>query len=180
MLNETTTAFAIWLTGLPASGKSTLAQRLSSRLNAQGIRVQILDSDEIRQVLTPQPSYTPQERDWFYATITYIAGLLVNNNVPVIIAATANRRTYRDHARRQLPHFFEIYVDCSLEVCRSRDTKGTYRKAESGESATVPGVGSVYEEPSAPELVIDTSVNSPTQGSEQIIQLLKQQHIIPT
>lgn len=174
MLDQKNAAFAIWVTGLPASGKSTLAQHLASQLQAQGVQAQILDSDEMRTVLTPDPRYDAQERDWFYTTITYIAGLLVKNNVPVIIAATANRRAYRNHARQELPHFMEVYVKCPLETCRARDWKGTYAKAESGAASTVPGIGSAYEEPLAPELVIDTTQISPEQGSQQIIALLNQ------
>ena len=102
--------FVVWLTGLPASGKTTLAGHLADRLADRGVQVQILDSDELRTVLTPDPDYSQAERDWFYATMTYIGQLLAQNGVPVIIAATASRpatgaaqRQTRRRVRRGAP-----------------------------------------------------------------------------
>ncbi len=166
------TGFAIWLTGLPASGKSTLAAALSERLAASGGQVQILDSDALREVLTPQPSYSEPERDWFYGVMSYIGQLLTQNGTHVIFAATARRQLYRDRARRAIEKFMEVYVHCSLETCRARDQKGIYAKAEKGEAATVPGVQVPYEVPQAPELVVDTEQHSPAEGARRIMALV--------
>ena len=100
--------FAIWLTGLPSAGKSTLAQALARHLAGEGIAVQILDSDELRQTLTPQASYTPAERRWFYDVLVYIAGLLTDNGVNVLIAATGPRRSVRQAGRERLARFAEF------------------------------------------------------------------------
>ena len=149
--------FALWLTGLPSSGKSTLAQALAGRLRAAGVVVQVLDSDALRKVLTPEPTYTTEERDWFYAMLLFIAGLLVKNGVNVVIAATASRRRYRERARSRLPQFAEIFVYCPPAVCRERDPKGLWEQAVQGEIDSLPGAGVPYEPPLTPEVRVDTS-----------------------
>jgi adenylylsulfate kinase len=166
-------AFAVWLTGLPASGKTTLAQGLTRDLQERGMTVQILDSDALRDVLTPDPTYTPEERDWFYQVIAFIAGLLTRNGVNVIIAATANRRHYRDHARQTIERFAEVYVKCSLETCIERDQKGIYEKAMAGRATTVPGLQAPYEPPADPAVVVDTEQMSPQEGVRQIMEALE-------
>lgn len=96
MLSAQPPGFAIWFTGLPASGKTALAQQLRLLLAAQGIPTVVLDSDDLRCVLTPQPCYTEDERDWVYRVIAHLATWLTQSSVNVLIAATANRRAYRD------------------------------------------------------------------------------------
>ena len=167
------TAFAIWLTGLPASGKTTLAKGLASSLQARGLTIQVLDSDDLRDVLTPEPSYTSKERDWFYRVVAFIAGLLTRNGVNVLIAATANRRRYRDHARQTVQRFIEVYVQCSLETCIERDEKGIYQKALAGQATTVPGLQVPYEPPGDPAVVVDTEQTSPQEGVRQILEGLE-------
>lgn len=140
--------FAVWLTGLPASGKSTIARALKSAL---GPGVALLESNELRRVLTPRPTYSPEERDAFYAAIVHVAGLLVDHGVPVIIDATGHRRAYRDAARRRIGRFLEVFVDCPVDVCAARDPKGLYHGAA---AARLPGVGVPYEPPERPDLVV--------------------------
>lgn len=162
--------FAIWLTGLPASGKTTLAEGVASDLRGRGITMQILDSDELRGVLTPDPTYTSEERDWFYRVVAYIAKLLVQNGVSVLIAATANRRRYRGYARQAIQRFTEVYVSCSLETCMERDEKGIYERAMAGQATTVPGLQVPYEPPLHPASTVDTEKISPQEGVEQILE----------
>jgi len=140
-------AFAVWFTGLPGSGKTAVASRAAAILRKKGIDVKILQLDEIRRVLTPIPKYTDEERDIVYASLAYLAKLLAECGVNVFIDATANRRKYRDTARKMIPQFAEVYIRCSLEVCMEREArrkaafspKGIYRKsAQTG--AAVPGV----------------------------------------
>jgi adenylylsulfate kinase len=149
--------FALWLTGLPSSGKTSLARALSRLLHERGITVQILDSDELRRRLTPKPTYSQEERDWFYDIIAFLAELLTANGVHVLIAATAPRRAYRQAAREAIERFVEVYVECPPEVCRARDPKGLWERADRGEIATLPGVGTPYEAPVAPEVRVDTA-----------------------
>lgn len=170
--------FALWLTGLPASGKSTLARGLANALNERGRTVQILDSDALRSVLTPEPTYTLEEREWFYRVVAFIAGLLTQNGVDVLIAATANRRRFRDCAQQRIERFAEVHVQCSLETCMERDEKGTYDKALAGQATTVPGLQAPYEPPTDPAATVDTERVSPEEGVQQILANLKHRHLL--
>lgn len=142
--------FALWITGLPASGKSTLAAALQAELAARGVEAAILESDALRRVLTPKPRYDEEERDVFYGAMLYIGMLLLRHGVPVIFDATANLRRYRDRARELIPRFFEAYVDTPLEVCRARDPKRLYRSAP----GSLPGLQAPYEPPERPEFTV--------------------------
>lgn len=153
--------FVLWFVGRPAAGKSTLAYLLHERLTHEGIASCVLDSDELRTFLTPQPTYSDQERDWFYAALVGLAGVLSRNGVHVLIAATGQRQVYRAAAYAQLPHFAEIYVHCSLVTCQERDPKGLYARAEAGVLAHLPGAGALFEPPLAPALIIDTEQQTP-------------------
>ncbi|HRQ42003.1 MAG TPA: adenylyl-sulfate kinase [Chloroflexota bacterium] len=168
-----TPGFVIWFTGLPASGKSTLAHALSRRLAAQGIQVQVLDSDELRRQLTPHPTYAAAERDWFYDTIIYLAELLAKNGVHVFVAATGSRRAYRDAARTRLPRFAELFVDCPTAVCQQRDPKGLWQQATTGQITTLPGRGDEYEPPLHPELHVNTGDKSVETAVSELWQQLE-------
>lgn len=120
-----------------------------------GVVVQVLESDVLRRVLTPRPTYTDEERETFYHAVVYIGSLLTSNGVNVVFDATANRRRWRDEARREIPRFMEVHVDTPLEVCMDRDPKGIYRKAGRGQARTVPGAQEAYEPPTRPELRIE-------------------------
>lgn len=161
--------FAVWLTGLPSSGKSTLTAALTNQLAARGIRAAVLESDVLRRILTPRPVYSEPERDTFYGAMVYIGKLLVDHGVPVIFDATANRRAYRDRARREIARFLEVYVDCPLNVCITRDPKGIYKRAQEGGSNTVPGLQATYEPPEHPDLVVRTDQEAPEDAAQRVI-----------
>lgn len=158
--------FAIWITGLPASGKSTITAALKKLFGERGVDVEVLESDELRKVLGG--GYGEPERDAFYQRMVWIGTLLTRHGVPVIFDATANRRSYRDAARRQTPRFIEVFVDVPLEVCVARDPKGIYRNA----TDDVPGLQAVYEPPEKPEIVIDGLRESPLDAARRIVSLL--------
>jgi adenylylsulfate kinase len=166
-------AFAVWLTGLPASGKSSIARELSVCLRRAGLTIQVLESDAVRTVLTPSPTYEPAERDLFYRALAYCASVLVAHGVSVILDATATRRAYRDLARTLIPRFLEVAVECPLSLCQERDYKGTYRRGMEGGSQTVPGLQDPYETPRMPDVVVDTSVSSSQEGVAKIIEALQ-------
>ncbi|HXF60821.1 MAG TPA: adenylyl-sulfate kinase [Caldilineaceae bacterium] len=166
------TGWAIWLTGLPASGKTTIARHLQQRLSARRISAVVLDSDALRPVLAPTAGYDEAGRDDFYARLVGLAELLVVQGVPVIIAATANRRAHRDAARRRLPRFAEVWVKCSLEVCRRRDPKGLYARALAGEIENLPGVQVAYEEPLTPDLILDSDHQTPEEAADALLASL--------
>jgi adenylylsulfate kinase len=170
-IDASSQAFAIWLTGLPASGKSTIVAALKPHLEGLGCAVEVLESDAVRLVLTPAPTYSPVERDLFYRALAFMGARLVAHGVTVIFDATANRRAYRDFARSLIPRFIEVAVECPLELCMQRDYKGTYRR---GESTTVPGLQEPYEAPLNPEVVIDTTKLSAKDAAGKVLECVKE------
>jgi len=157
-------SFAVWLTGLPASGKSAIARELVHLLHARGVALSVLESDVLRTQLTPFPRYDDADRDFFYGSLGKIGIDLVQEGRAVIFDATANRRAYRDAARKRITHFAEVYVDTPLEVCRARDPKGLYRQ----------GMKIPYEPPLAPELVLHGAQGTPQEHAAAVVSLLEQ------
>ena len=160
-------SFAVWLTGLSGSGKSAIARELIRLLHGRGVEISVLESDVMRTQLTPFPRYDDADRDFFYSSLGEMGVLLVQNRRPVIFDATANRRTYRDAARKRIARFAEVFVDTPLAVCAERDPKGLYRKA-----STLPGVQAPYEPPVSPELVVHGAEGAPADAAEKIVALL--------
>ena len=170
-------SFAVWLTGLPASGKSTIARELRPRMEALGLIVEVLESDAVRRILTPAATYSRDERDLFYRALAFIGERLVAYGVTVLFDATASRRAYRDVARSMIPRFAEVAVECPLDVCRQRDRKGTYRKGERGESVNVPGLQEPYEPPLTPELRIDTVTRTTEESVRLILDMVQRRFL---
>jgi adenylylsulfate kinase len=173
-------AFVVWITGLPASGKSTITRALFRELAARRVHATVLESDAWRPVLTPNPTYSDEERDAFYGLLSLIAVLLASRGVPTIVDATANRRRYRDQARAVIGRFVEVFVDCPLEVCIARDPKGLYRKAREGGSNTMPGSQASYEPPESPDLVVHGDTDTPEAAARRILALLEERGYIHT
>lgn len=170
--------WAVWITGLPASGKTTVTQALKERLDGMGVGVQILESDTVRRVLTPNPTYSPEERETFYNSMVYIGVLLTQNGVNVIFDATANKRRWRRAARDLIDDFLQVYIRCPLEVCRRRDPKGTYVKATTGEATYVPGAQEEYEEPLHADIELDCVADSPETSTNKIIEAMRENGFI--
>jgi adenylylsulfate kinase len=166
---EKSKAIAIWLTGLPASGKSRITTELAERMKQDGERVVVLESDALRKFFSTTPRYDEQDREYFYGSLAFIGKTLVENGISVIFDATANRRAYRDRARQLISEFFEVYVDTPLEVCMKRDPKGIYKAGRTGAAQNVPGLGAEYEPPEHPDLVIHGDRENPADAAERII-----------
>ncbi len=143
----------VWITGLPSSGKSTLAGRLGERLREGGHPSCMLDGDEVRAALVPSPGYTDEARDAFYATLARLAALLATQGLVVVVPATAHKAAYRADARRLAPRFVEVHVAVPAEECRRRDAKGLYASTEAGRASGLPGADLAYEPPLDPEVV---------------------------
>ena len=172
-IDTSSKAFAVWITGLPASGKSTIVAALKPQLEALGLSVDVLESDAVRRILTPAPTYSQLERDLFYRALAFMGAKLVSHGVTVIFDATATRRAYRDFARSLVPRFIEVAVECPLELAMQRDYKGTYQRGRRGESSTVPGLQDPYEAPLNPEVRIDTMKLSAKEAAETILEYVK-------
>jgi adenylylsulfate kinase len=150
---------AIWITGLPGSGKSTAADAIKEK-HPEFI---ILRMDEMRKIVTPAPTYSDPERDIVYRAIVYLAITLTGLGHDVIIDATGNRREWRELARQLIPRYAEVYLVCPIETCIERERKRTdareaprdiYQKGTAGRP--VPGLTVPYEEPLSPEIAVDT------------------------
>ena len=164
--------FAVWITGLPASGKSTVAAALKKELASRGVNVAVLESDALRKVLTPRPRYDDEERDVFYSALAHIGQLLTDHGISVIFDATANRRAYRDRARQGISRFLEVFVDCPLDVCIARDPKGIYRRGREKSASGVPGLEAVYEPPDSPDVTVRGDAEDPARAARRIADKL--------
>jgi len=182
-LMSLSSGWCVWITGLPGSGKSVVSEALLKLLHEKGVQAQLLSSDALRKVLTPKPTYSLEERDMIYATLVFIAKLLTQNGVNVVIDATGNLRRYRENVRKQIQEFIEVLLECPLEVCMEREAKRgktfqapkhIYAKAKQGKAPTVPGIGQPYEPPLNPEIAIDTTQNTPEQAALKILKELLQ------
>ncbi len=173
-------SWAVWITGLPGSGKSVIARAVADTLHAGGADVRVLELDAIRRVITPAATYTDAEREAAYRALVYIGACLVDAGIPVIFDATAHRRAWRDLARATLPRFAEVQLHCPLEVCRRREAvrprgaapAGIYAQA-TRPGAHVPGVNVEYEFARAPELWIDTSSQTVQASAAVIVDMIR-------
>lgn len=156
----------VWLTGLPASGKSTLAARIAARLREARRPTLVLDSDDVRGALVPAHGYDEAGRDAFYRSLVNLACVAARQHLIVVVAATAHRRIWRALAREHAPRFIEVHVATPLDECRRRDPRGLYARGE----AAVPGVGVAYEPPLAPELVAPSGDDAVT--ADRVLALL--------
>jgi adenylylsulfate kinase len=167
----------LWITGLPGSGKSTIADRIKKHFPD----FVILRMDELRKIVTPKPTYSEDEREMVYRTIVYTAKTLSVLNHNVIIDATGNMRRWRDLARQLIPNFAEIYLKCPLDVCKEREAfrkdrhgapKGIYQKGKAG--WPVPGAQAPYEEPLNPEITIQSDKISLDEALAVIVKYIKE------
>ena len=149
--------FVVWFTGLSGAGKSTIATALQLELTRRGRHSELLDGDEVRTHLSKGLGFSKQDRDTNIRRIGYVARLVARSGGVAITAAISPYREVRDEVRAQTPGFVEVFVRAPMDTLVERDTKGLYRKAIAGELPNFTGVSDPYEEPLAPELVIDTS-----------------------
>ncbi len=150
-----TTGTVIWLTGLPASGKSTLAGSIAEALRLRDVPCCVLDGDAVRGALVPSPGYDDAARDAFYATLARLAALLAEQGLVVVVPATAGRRAWRKRARALAPAWVEVWITGSVTDCEAHDPKGLYEAARSGRLRGLPGVDAPFEPPTEPDVVAE-------------------------
>jgi adenylylsulfate kinase len=162
----------IWFTGLPCSGKSTISQLVFDQLRRTGVKAELFDGDAVRQNLTRGLGFSKEDRDENIRRIGYMCQVLTRNGVIAIAAAISPYRAVRGELRSLITPFIEIYVNCPLEVCKQRDSKGMYKRALAGQLANFTGVSDPYEEPLAPELVLYTNDERPEECSRRVLELI--------
>lgn len=169
----------VWFTGLPSSGKSTIAHEVYRRLYDRGYLVELLDGSEVRESLSRGLGFSREDREENVRRIGYVAKLLSRNGVIAICAAVSPFRATRDEVRRNTKNFLEIFVDCPVEVAESRDTDGMYAKARRGEIIEFTGVNAPYEAPTAPEVHIHADRESVNDAAWKVMRTLEVIGIIP-
>ena len=165
--------FTVWFTGLPSSGKSTLAALLRDALRSRGLTVELLDGDEVRTELTRGLGFSREDRDENIRRIAWVAKVLTRNGIVAITAAISPYRAARERARQEIGQFVEVYVDCPVEVCMQRDVKGLYARARRGEIEQFTGVSDPYEAPPHPEVVVHTDREAPAESLQGIVAYLE-------
>ena len=171
--------FTLWITGLPCSGKTTIADIVAKELIDRNLNVEALDGDELRRNLSKDLGFSKEDRDTHIKRVGYIAKLLSRNGVAAIAAFVSPYREVRNYLRIDIGDFVEVFAKCPVEVCIERDVKGMYKKAIAGEIKNFTGVSDPYEEPLKPEIVVETDKELPTESAQKVIQWLENEGYIP-
>ncbi|GIW12810.1 MAG: hypothetical protein KatS3mg062_0249 [Tepidiforma sp.] len=175
--------FVLWFTGLSGAGKSTLTNLLAPRLRERGLRVEVLDGDEVRTHLSKGLGFSRADRDTNILRIAYVARLLARNGVAVITAAISPYRETRDAARAMVEAdgvpFIEVHLAASLEACEARDVKGLYAEARAGKRPGFTGIDDPYEPPLQPELRLDTGSQPVEESLTALLDLLEARGLAP-
>ena len=182
MTYRTNRGFTLWLTGLSGAGKTTLAAILVTELRARDLLVEVLDGDEVRTNLSKGLGFSKKDRDTNIRRIGYVCRLLSRNGVVTISAAISPYSATRDEVRRSVEQdgaqFIEVFVKCPIPVLAERDVKGLYKKALAGELEGFTGVSDPYEEPLAPDVVVETDRESVEFSISKILSVLEQRDLI--
>lgn len=164
--------FTLWFTGMSGAGKSTLSQLLEARLRQLGVKVEVLDGDIVRQYLSKGLGFSREDRDENIRRIGFVCELLSRNGVIAIAAAISPYRAVREEVRARIPNFVEVYMECPVEVLAARDVKGLYKKALAGELPQFTGISDPYEPPRAPEVIVNSSTETPEESLAKILATL--------
>ncbi|SOD74346.1 adenylylsulfate kinase [Jatrophihabitans sp. GAS493] len=177
-----TTGATLWLTGLPSSGKTTVANALAARLTGRGVAVEILDGDAVRPVLSTELGYSREDRDLNVARIGWVAQRLSAHGVVTIASVVSPyaqaRDAVRDAHRGAGVSFFEIHIATPVAVCEARDVKGLYGKQRNGGLLGLTGVDGSYEAPENPELRLDTSDRTVDGVVDELVALLQKERVL--
>jgi adenylyl-sulfate kinase len=163
----------VWLTGLSSAGKSTIAQTVYEKLWAAGRKVELLDSDVVRQHLSKNLGFSKADRDENIARIGFVAELLARNGVIAIVAAISPYAAARQAVRERVGKFLEVYVHAPLAVLEERDRKGIYRRCRSGEIHGVSGIDDPYEPPVRPEVECQTDHETIAQSAAKVVHAIE-------
>ncbi len=181
-MQNDTTGFTLWFTGLSGAGKSTIAQIIGPEIERRGILVDHLDGDVVRTHLSKGLGFSREDRDANILRIGFVSKLLTRHGAAVIVAAISPYSETRDLVREMVDdvgRFVEVYVATSLEECARRDVKGLYAKAFAGEIKEFTGVSDPYEAPDHAEIVVETESRDPEASARFVLEELERLGIIP-
>jgi adenylylsulfate kinase len=174
--------FTLWFTGLSGSGKSTIAHLVGPELDRRGLVVEYLDGDNVRTHLSKELGFSKEDRDTHIDRVGWVASRLTRQGGAIITAAISPYEATRAAAREMIEEvgtFVEVYVKASVEECARRDVKGLYEKAFKGEIKEFTGVSDPYEEPSDPEIVLDTEEHSAEESAALVVAKLEELGLVP-
>lgn len=164
----------VWFTGLPCSGKTTLALKLSAELKKRGILCEDLDGDVTRKYLSKGLGFSKEDRDENIRRVGFVCSLLTKHGAVTTAAFVSPYRSIRAEIREMIGNFVEIYVKCSLDKCIERDVKGMYKKAIAGEIKNFTGISDPFEEPEKPELVIESDKETEDESLARLLAKLEE------
>jgi adenylylsulfate kinase len=164
----------VWLTGLSGAGKSTITDALEIELRNRGCKLEVLDGDIVRTNLTKGLGFSKEDRDTNIRRIGFVSHLLTRNGVIVLVSAISPYRAVREEVRETIGDFMEVYVSAPLEVCESRDVKGLYKRARSGEIKQFTGIDDPYEPPTNPEVNCETHNETLEESVNKVIGKLEE------
>jgi adenylyl-sulfate kinase len=170
--------FTLWFTGLSGAGKSTISAIIERALRGAGARVEVLDGDVVRTHLSKGLGFSKEDRDTNVRRIGFVAELLSRHGAIAIVAAISPYRAVRDEIRERIPNFVEVYVECPIEVLAERDVKGLYKRALAGEIPSFTGVSDPYEPPLAPDVIVNSSSETPEQSAARIWATLEHKGLV--
>jgi adenylyl-sulfate kinase len=178
-MTDTHRGFTLWLTGMSGAGKTTLADQVRRELTGLGLKVEVLDGDEVRANLSRGLGYSKEDRDANVRRIGYVARLLSRNGVVAVVAAISPYREVRDEVRKahEAP-FVEVFVDCPIAELVRRDAKGLYARALRGEVQHFTGVSDAYEPPVAADVHVHTDREPVEQSLAMIVTALRRQGLV--
>jgi adenylyl-sulfate kinase len=174
--------FTLWFTGLSGSGKSTIAHLVGPELDGRGLVVEYLDGDTVRTHLSKELGFSKEDRDTHIERVGWVASRLTRQGGAVIAAAISPYEATRRIARELVEEFgtfVEVYVKASVDECARRDVKGLYERAFRGEIKEFTGVNDPYEEPSSPELVLDSEAHTPEESAALVVARLEELDLVP-
>ena len=167
----------LWFTGLPSSGKSTLAKAVSEEFKKINVNFEQLDGDVLRNIF-PKTGFSKDERNMHIRRVGFLSGMLEKRGVSVICSFISPYKETRQFVRDNTLNFIEVHINTPLEVCEKRDPKGLYKKARKGEIKQFTGIDDPYEQPENPELRIDTDQHSVEACTQKIMLYLKKRKFI--
>ncbi len=168
--------FNLWFTGLPLSGKTTIADKVYEKLRTLDIPLERIDSKDIRELI-PDVGYTREERNRHMKRIGHLIQTLQKNSISTVASFVSPYRESRKAIRTMVKNNIVVYLKADIESCKKRDYKGVYEKAVCGELKNFTGISDVYEEPQHAEIVIDTDRTDPDEAAEMIFQYVKRKYV---